>query len=101
MSDRGWLFVFSLSVIAASLGVAAWLAITGQARYIDGLFLLISCLVLALAFGIYLRYLVRSAIMTVSPPETATLKAAAPSASARKPAPPVAAASQQLAGKTR
>jgi len=60
MSDRGVLLLFSLGIIVAALGVAAWLIGTGQIAYIDGLFLLLSCLVLAAAFGLYVRYLIRS-----------------------------------------
>ena len=60
MSDRGVLLLLSLCVIFAALGVAAWLIGTGQIAYIDGLFLLLSCLVLAAAFGLYVRYLIRS-----------------------------------------
>ena len=60
MSDRGVLLLFSLGVIFAALGVAAWLIGTGQIAYIDGLFLLLSCLVLVAAFGLYVRYLIRA-----------------------------------------
>lgn len=97
VSDRGLLFVFSLCVIAASLAVAVWLAATGQAAYVDGLFLLISCLVLALAFGLYVRYLIRSAM--VGAPVTTPAKSAA--AAPEKAASPVPAESRELAGKAR
>ena len=68
MTDRGTLFLFSLGVILAALGVAAWLIGTGQAAYIDGLFLLLCCLVLMLAFGLYVRYLIRSVMQAAAPP---------------------------------
>lgn len=95
MSDRGLLCLFSLCVIAASLVVAAWLVATGQAAYVDGLFLLISCLVLALAFGLYVLYLVRSVMAgtpVAAPPKSA---AAAP----EKSPPRAAAETAELTGK--
>lgn len=85
MSDRGLLVVFSLCVIVGCLSAAVWLAVTGQAAYIDGLFLMLSCLVLALAFGLYLRYVIRSVMADV--PVTATSKV---KAGREKPAPPSA-----------
>jgi len=97
MSDRGVLFVFSLGVILASLTVAVWLMATGQARYVDGLFLLISCLVLALAFGLYVRYVIRSAM--ASAPAAATVKSV--SAARKKPTPAAPAAAEQTAAKAR
>jgi hypothetical protein len=58
VSERGVLFLFSLGVITACLVAAVWLVATGQAAYIDGLFLLLCCLVIALAFALYLKYLI-------------------------------------------
>lgn len=95
MSDRGLLCIFSLCVIAASLAVAVWLAATGQAAYVDGLFLLISCLVLALAFGLYVRYLVRS-VAAENPVATPSKSAAA--APEKSPS-RVTAVTGELAGK--
>ena len=66
MSDRGISLLFSVGVILATLGIATWLILTGQAAYIDGLFLLLSCFVLAAAFCLYVRYLIRST-MQVAP----------------------------------
>lgn len=83
MSDRGLLVVFSLCVIVGCLSAAVWLAVTGQAAYIDGLFLMLSCLVLALAFGLYVRYVIVS--ITADVPVTATSKIKAAGA---KPASP-------------
>ena len=80
MSDRGILFLISVAVFVASLGVAVWLAITGQAAYLDGIFLLTCCLVLALAFGLYLRAMLKRALETTSAPATATRAATASSA---------------------
>lgn len=62
MSDRGWLFLLSVLVVLASLGAAGWLVATGQALSFDGLFLLLTCLVLAFSFGLYAGYLVKQAM---------------------------------------
>jgi hypothetical protein len=97
VSDRGLLFLFSLCVIAGSLAVAVWLAATGQAAYVDGLFLLISCLVLALAFGLYIRYLIRSVAPGVPVTAPSKSKAAAPEKSSSR----VPAETGELAGKAR
>ena len=78
MSDQGVLLLFSVGVILAALGIAAWLIVTGQTAYIDGLFLLLSCLVLVLAFGLYLRYLVRTAMQAaIAPAKPAKIAAIA------------------------
>jgi hypothetical protein len=79
VTDRGTLFLFSLGVSLTALGVAGWLIRTGQTAYIDGLFLLLCCLVLVLAFGLYVRYLIRSVIQAAAPPTAAQ----------EKPRPPV------------
>jgi Ca2+/Na+ antiporter len=71
MSDRGILLLFSLGVIFAALGVAVWLISTGQAAYIDGLFLLLCCIVLVLTFGLYAKYLVRSVMRAAAQPTLA------------------------------
>lgn len=97
MSDRGALFLFSLIVIVACLAVAAWLIVSGQASYVDGLFLLLSCLVVAFAFGLYLRYVIKNAMAATR------LAITAKTAPARteKPAPAAAAATPVIAGKAR
>ncbi len=97
MSDRGLLVVFSLCVIVGCLSMAVWLAVTGQAAYIDGLFLMLSCLVVALAFGLYVRYVIGG--VTADVPVTATAKI---KADREKPAPPAAAsAAEQVSTNTR
>ncbi|HZT30899.1 MAG TPA: hypothetical protein VFA33_13495 [Bryobacteraceae bacterium] len=62
MSDRGVLFLFSLVMVLASLAAAAWLLATRQAAHIDGLFLLLVCLLVAFSFSCYLRFLVRQVL---------------------------------------
>ena len=60
MSDRAFLFFISLVVLIAALGVAGWLIATHEVGTVDGLFLFSSCMVIALAFGLYLRWMIRS-----------------------------------------
>jgi len=62
MPKRGLLFLFSLAVIAAMLAVAAWLLTTRQADSFDGLFLLLASLLLAFAFSLFVRFLIRDAL---------------------------------------
>lgn len=77
MSDRGFLFIFSCVVILASLAAAVWLIATGQAATVDGLFLLLTCLSVAFAFGLYLRFMMKSAMESLAQPEVKPTKAAA------------------------
>lgn len=87
MSDRGLLFLFSIVMIAAGLGAAAWLVATGQAGTVDGLFLVLTALVTAGAFALYIVYMIRRAMeASGKPPAKAAAQAAAKS-SAAKPSP--------------
>ena len=61
MSDRAFLFLFSLTMVIAALAVAGWLIATCQIGTVDGLFLFCACSVNAAAFGLYLCSLIRSA----------------------------------------
>ena len=96
MSDRGILFLFSLGVILTSLGVAAWLIATGQAAYIDGLFLLICCLILTMAFSLYVKYLIKSAMQATARP---TVPAKSAANIQEKPALSMRAATKETVGK--
>ena len=62
MSDRGLLFVFSILMVFAGLGVSGWLLATGQAGTVDGLFLLLTALLLAAAFALYAGFMIRHAM---------------------------------------
>jgi len=86
VSDRAILFLFSVVVEIASLVAAGWLLVTGQAGSVDGLFLLLTCLLIALAFGLYLAFMIRRA-MEPAPAPAAPAKAAAPAPSKPAPAP--------------
>jgi hypothetical protein len=78
MSDRAALFLFSIFMIVVSLAAAAWLLITGQAATVDGLFLLLTALLSAAAFGLYVKFMIGRAMEAQKPaPAPAAAKAAA------------------------
>lgn len=80
MSDRGICFAFSCLVILVSLCAAGWLVVTGQAGYVDGLFLLLTCLLIAAAFGLYVMFMIRRAMEPVEVPAAKPAAKAAPAA---------------------
>jgi ABC-type Na+ efflux pump permease subunit len=86
MSDRGFLFLFSIVMIVAGLGAAVWLFATGQAGTVDGLFLLLTALLIVFVFVLYVAYVIRRAMEAVTPPTPQTAKAGVP-ATKRTPAP--------------
>jgi hypothetical protein len=83
MADRAFLFLFSVLMVAGSGAAAAYLVVSGQAATVDGLFLVVTALLVAASFALYLVYQIRRAMEAVKPPAQAA-KAAAPSAA--KPA---------------
>lgn len=85
MSDRGFLFLFSVLMILAGLASAAYLFATGQAGTVDGLFLTLTALLFAVCFALYLIYMIRRAMEAVKP--TAPVSKTAPAASPAKAAP--------------
>ena len=90
MSDRGILFLFSVVVEIASLAAAGWLLVSGQAGSVDGLFLLLTCLIVAASFGLYLAFMIRRAMEPAAAPAAQSAKAGTAPAQT-KPAPtPVA-----------
>jgi hypothetical protein len=83
MSDRALLFLFGVLVIVVCLGTCGMLLINGQAESVDGLFLILMCLSIALAFGLYLMYMVKRAMEPPpAPPKPAAKSPAAPKAEA-------------------
>ena len=56
------MFVFSLLLVVGGLIADAWLVVTNQVGSFDGLFLFCSSSVIAFAFGLYLRWFIRSAV---------------------------------------
>ena len=89
MSDRAILFLFSVFVEIASLAAAVWLLATGQAGTVDGLFLFLTCLLIALAFGLYLLFMIRRAMEPAPAPTPAAqpAKTTTPAQPQGKPTP--------------
>jgi hypothetical protein len=84
MSDRGFLFLFSVLMIAVGGATVAYLIATGQALTLDGLFLTLTALILAAGFGLYLIYMIRRAMDQGKPAPVA--KTAPGTSAASKPA---------------
>jgi ABC-type uncharacterized transport system permease subunit len=83
MSDRAMVFLFSVFMIAASAAAAFWLLITGQADTVDGLFMVLTSLLVAACFALYVLYMIRRAMEAQGKPAAKTAPA---SKSAAKPA---------------
>jgi len=79
MSDRAALFLFSIFMIVVSLGAAVWLFVTGQAGTVDGLFLVLTALLSAAVFALYVKFVIGRA-REVQKTAPATTKAAKPEA---------------------
>ena len=77
MSERGFLFIFSCIVIVASLAAVGWMVATGQAASVDGLFLVLMCLLIALAFGLYLMFMIKRAMEALEAPPAKPAQATA------------------------
>jgi hypothetical protein len=86
MSDRGFLFLFSVFMIAAGGASSAYLVATGQAGTVDGLFLVLTALLLALVFALNVIYMLNRAMEPAKAPAAQPAKAAVPATPA-KPAP--------------
>jgi len=87
VSDRAILFLFGVVVEIASLAAAGWLLASGQAGSVDGLFLLLTCLLIALAFALYLAFMIRRAMEPAPAPAAQPAKASAAAPAQGKPAP--------------
>jgi hypothetical protein len=84
MSDRAFLFIFSCVTIVGALAASGWLLATGQAGTVDGLFLLLTCLLVALVFALYVMFVIHRTMESMAPkPEP---KPAKITGSAQKPA---------------
>jgi hypothetical protein len=84
MSDRGFLFLFSVFMIVASLATAVWLGISGQALTVDGLFLVLVALLTALVFLLYVVFMIRRAMDPPAKPAPAKAPSKAPAPAAAK-----------------
>ena len=76
MSDRALLFIFGAVVILVCLGSCVGLLVNGQAESVDGLFLILMCLSIALAFALYLMFMIRRAMEPPPAPPKPAAKAA-------------------------
>jgi hypothetical protein len=85
MADR-ILFIISVVVIVVALASTGWLVASGQAFTVDGLFLLLTCGLVALAFALYLWFLIGRALKALQPPP-AKAAPSATAAAAKKAAP--------------
>lgn len=77
MSDRGFLFLFSILMIIGGVGAAVYLAVTGQAQSVDGLFLVLTALLVAAVFGLYVKYMIGRAMEQSQAPKTQAVKSPA------------------------
>jgi heme A synthase len=80
MTDRGILFVFSLLMVVVGLAASGWLVVSGQAATVDGLFLLLTCLLVAAAFALYLMFMINRAKQSLQPAAPAKAAASTPKA---------------------
>ena len=62
MTDRAFLFLDALFCEIGSLAAVIWLIAAGQLGTFDGNFLLLSALVVAAAFGLYLKFTIARAM---------------------------------------
>ena len=88
MSDRAALFLFSILMIVVSLGAAVWLLVTGQAGTVDGLFLLLTALLSAAVFGLYVKFILGRA-MEAQKQASAPAQSTAAKVAAKQQASPV------------
>ncbi len=88
MSDRGFLFLFSVLMVFGGVGAVVWLFASGQAGTVDGLFLVLTALLVAAVFMLDLVFMIRREMEAEAKPAAAPAKAAAGAAS--KTAAPVA-----------
>ena len=85
MSDRFWLFIFSIVMIIGGLAASVWLILSGQALTVDGLFLLLVALLAVLVFALYLKFMLGNA-MKAAKAAAAPAKPAAKAAAKPTPA---------------
>jgi hypothetical protein len=62
MSERAISLLLSAIIAAVAVIMGGWLIATGEVSTIDGLFLFCSCVAIAFAFGLYVRWMLRSAM---------------------------------------
>ena len=75
MSDRALNFLFSVFMIFVCLGTCVALLVNGQAESVDGLFLILMCLAVALAFTLYVMFMIKRAMEPPPAPPKPAAKA--------------------------
>ena len=60
------------------LAAAVWLVVSGQVAYLDGIFMVLVCLLVALAFALYLWFLYARTKQELMPPPPGKKKPAPP-----------------------
>ncbi len=71
MTDRAFLFLIALVCETAALASVVWLIAAAQLGTFDGNFLFLSALVIAAAFGLYLKSVIARAIEAQPAPKVA------------------------------
>lgn len=64
-------------MIVGGVGAAVYLAVTGQAQSVDGLFLVLTALLVAAVFGLYVKYMIGRAMEQSQAPKTQAVKSPA------------------------
>ncbi len=67
MLERVAVFLFLVLVVLGSLGGVGWLLATGQAASVEGIFLVLTALVLALVCGVAIYVMIRGAMEAAQP----------------------------------
>ena len=75
MTDRALLFLAALIGEIFALGAIVWLIAAHQLGTFDGNFLLLSALVLAFSFGLYLKFMIARAMQVPPTPKPAAVPA--------------------------
>lgn len=81
------MFLFSIVMILGGIGCAVYLFATGQAGTVDGLFMVLTSLLTAVVFAMYLKYMIGRAMEAAKAPAPAAKPAAAAPAAKSAPAP--------------
>jgi membrane protein DedA with SNARE-associated domain len=64
-------------MIVGGVAAAVYLAVTGQAQSVDGLFLVLTALLVAVVFGLYVKYMIGRAMEETQARKTQPVKSAA------------------------
>ncbi len=85
MLERVGVFLLSMLLVFGSLGLGVWLIAAGQVASVDGIFLLLVCLVFALVFAICAYLVIQAGLRAASAAPPAAKTASAPAAKTSRP----------------